>query len=145
MKLERSNLRLVLVDDDAKDCELLQTALAEKGFSHPLTYFNNGEAALNYFKGTRTIGATAPHIILLDINMPLINGVDALHSLRETSSFRDLPVIILTGIDAAAKRRELAHLGIFRFLRKQADSANVVAALDDFIGLYNHVNLPPAA
>jgi CheY-like chemotaxis protein len=70
--------------------------------------------------------------------MPLIDGVRALHRLREASSFRDLPVIILTGTDNPATRCELAHLGIFRFLKKQPNFANVISALDDFISFYNH-------
>ena len=137
MKLTRENLRIVLVDDDENDCELLRAALSEAGFTHPLKRLANGGIALEYFKYTKATGSLVPHIILLDINMPLIDGVHALHRLREVSSFRDLPVIILTGTDDPAKRRQLANLGIFRFLKKLTNCANVISALDDFIGLYN--------
>ena len=138
MKLNRKNLRILLVDDDENDVELLRGALTAAGFTHPLTHFRNGAITLEYFKYTKATGSLVPHIVLLDLNMPLIDGVRALHRLREASSFRDLPVIILTGTDDPAKRCELAHLGIFRFLKKQANCANVISALDDFIGLYNH-------
>jgi len=138
MKIARENLRILLVDDNENDSKLLKMVLVKAGFTRPLTHFNNGSLALEYFKYTKATDALAPHVILLDINMPLIDGVHALQSLREASSFRDLPVIIQTGSDDLAKRRELANLGIFRFLKKQPDCANVVSALDDFIGLYNH-------
>jgi CheY-like chemotaxis protein len=138
MKLSRNNLRIVLVDDDEYDSELLRIALVEAGFTHSLTHFRNGAIALEYFKYTKATGSLVPHVILLDINMPLIDGVRALHRLREASSFRDLPVIILTGVDNPEKRRELAELGIFRFLKKLPNSANVISALDDFIGFYNN-------
>jgi CheY-like chemotaxis protein len=138
MKLTRKNLRILLVDDDENDAELLRVRLVESGFTHSLTHFRNGAIALEYFKYTKATGSLVPHIILLDLNMPLIDGVRALHRLRETSSFRDLPVIILTGADDPAKRRELAELGIFRFLKKQSTCANVICALDDFIGFYNN-------
>ena len=144
VKLTRENLRIVLVDDDENDAALLKAALSKAGFTQPLTHLTNGALALEYFKYTKATGSAAPHIVLLDINMPLIGGVDALHRLREASSFRDLPVIILTGSDEPAKRRELAPLGIFRFLKKQPDGANVISALDDFMGLYNHQITPPA-
>jgi CheY-like chemotaxis protein len=127
----------LLVDDDENDVELLRAALTKAGFARSPTHFRNGAITLEYFKYTKATGSLVPHIILLDVNMPLIDGVRALHRLREASSFRDLPVIILTGIDAPAKRRELAHLGIFRFLKKQPDCANVISALDDFIRFYN--------
>jgi CheY-like chemotaxis protein len=144
MKLARENLRILLVDDDENDRELLRTALIAAGFTRPLTELGNGEIALEYFKYTKATGSLAPHLILLDINMPLIDGVHALHLVRETSAFRDLPVIILTASDDPAQRRELAHLGIFRFLKKLPTCAHVIAALDDFIDLYNHQPAPPA-
>ena len=112
-------------------------------FARPLFELGNGVIALEYFKYTKATGSLVPHIILLDINMPLIDGVHALHRLREVSSFRDLPVIILTGTDDPAKRRQLANLGIFRFLKKLPNCANVISALDDFIGFYNHETASP--
>jgi len=138
MELSRKNLRILLVDDDENDTELVRAALIEAGFTHPVTHFRNGGIALEYFKYTKATGSLGPHIVLLDINMPLIDGTRALHRLREASSFRDLPVIILSGNDDPAKRCEVAHLGIFRFLKKQPNCANVISALDDFIGFYNH-------
>ncbi|MCE0498453.1 MAG: response regulator [Methylacidiphilales bacterium] len=138
MNLTRENLRIVLVDDDKNDGELLRIALVKAGFTRPLTHFTNGGIALEYFKYIKATDSSPPHIILLDINMPLVDGVNLLHRLREASSFRDMPVIVLTGSDNVAKRHELAHLGIFRFLKKLSDGSNVISALNDFIGLYNH-------
>src|SRR5277367_1716387 len=135
--LSRKTLRIVVVDDDENDCELLRATLIETGFTHHITQFRNGAITLEYFKYTKATGSTVPHILLLDLKMPLIDGVRALHRLREESSFRDLPVIILTGTDNPATRCELAHLGIFRFLKKQPNFANVISALDDFISFYN--------
>jgi len=137
-KLTRENLRIALIDDDEDDCELLQLGLTDAGFAQPLIHFQDAKIALDYFKYMHVTGSPAPHIVLLDINMPLMDGVDALFLLREASAFRDLPVIILTASDDPAKRREVAHLGIFRFLKKHHNSALVISALDDFIGLYNH-------
>lgn len=138
MKLTRENLRILLVDDDENDVELLSRSLHDAGFTQSITHFTNGSIALQYFRYTKATGAAAPHIILLDLNMPLIDGVRALHLLREVSSFRELPVIILTGADDKAKRIEAAKLGIFRFLKKKDDRLNVIAALDDFIGFANN-------
>jgi CheY-like chemotaxis protein len=137
MILTRKGLRILLVDDNEVDAELLRDSLAMAGFTHPLTHFRNGAIALEYFKYTKATGSLVPHVVLLDLNMPLIDGQRALHRLREASPFRDLPVIILTGTDEPEKRRQLAELGIFRFLVKSADCANVVCALDDFIAFSN--------
>jgi len=144
MKLARNNLRILLVDDDQNDAELLRRALIEAGFTHSLTHFKNGAITLEYFKYKKATGSSVPHIVLLDLNMPLIDGVRALHRLREVSSFRDLPVIILSADVNPAKRCEVAELGIFRFLKKQIHSASVISALDDFIGFYNNEASPSA-
>ena len=128
VKLARENLRIVLVDDDENDTDLLGSALIKTGFKHPLTHFTNGGIALEYFKYTKATGSIAPHIILLDINMPLIDGVRALRRLREESSFRDLPVIIQSANEDPTKRREVAELGIFRFLKKLPNCVNVISA-----------------
>jgi CheY-like chemotaxis protein len=138
MKLARKDLRIVLVDDDENDYELLRVALSKAGFTHPLTYLRNGGIVAEYFKYTKATGSLAPHIMLLDINMPLIDGAHALELLRKSSSFSKLPVIILSGADDPAKRRKVARQGIFRFLKKESDNANVISALDDVIGFYNH-------
>ena len=137
MKLDRTNVRILLVDDDENDTELLRAALGHAGFTHPLTHFRNGSITLAYFKYTKATGSLVPHVILLDLNMPLIDGIRALQRLRKESSFRDLPVIIVTGADDPEKRCQAAHLGIFRFLKKQPNCANVISALDDFISFFN--------
>ena len=145
MNLTRKNLRLLLADDDDNDSELLRRALTQAGFTHPLTHFRNGAIALEYFKYAKATGSQVPHLILLDLNMPLIDGVGALHRLRKASPFRDVPVIILTGDDDVQKRHEVAQLGIFRYLTKEIHGTNVIAALDDFIEFYNRgeASVPP--
>jgi len=139
-KLTRESLRIALIDDDEDDCDLLQAGLTNAGFAQPLIHFEDAKTALDYFKYMQATGSSALHIVLLDMNMPFLDGTDALFLLREASAFRDLPVIILTASDDPAKRRAVAHMGIFRFLKKHYNSSLVISALDDFIGLYNHEN-----
>jgi len=138
IKLTRENIRILLVDDDANDRGFLRASLLAEGFLRPPTELGNGNIALEYFKYTKATGSVAPHVIIMDVNMPLIDGVHALQLLREASDFRDVPVIILTASTDPAQRRTLAHLGIFRFLKKLPNCAGVISALDDFIDLYNH-------
>jgi len=145
MKLTRENLRIVLIDDDENDRELLRGALIGAGFTHPLTEFENGQIALEYFKSIKATDSLGPQIVFLDLNMPVVDGVHTLRLLREASAFRDLPAIILTATNDPAQRRELAHLGIFRFLKKLPNCANVIPALDDFIDFSNYEPAPPTA
>ena len=139
MTLTRETLHILLVDDDDADCDLLINTLKRAGITYRVTHLRHGEIALQYFRYVKATGSVVPHVVLLDINMPLIGGVEALKRLREESSFRDLPVIMLSGADQPDNRRITTRLGIFRFVKKQPNSANVISALDDFIGFYNRV------
>jgi CheY-like chemotaxis protein len=138
MKLTRETLRVLLVDDDYLDRELLAGTLSEAGFTNFLTHLKNGWVALDYFRHTKAENSEVPHIILLDVNMPVVDGVAALESLRQNSSHRDLPVMMLSANPNPLTQHEIAQLGIFRFVEKQLDFSAVVAALDDFIDFYNH-------
>jgi len=144
MKLTRDNLRIALVDDDLNDRELLWNALLTVGFMQPMIHFDNVSSAFDYVQCLDATGGMKPHIILLDVNMPIIDGVHALRGLGRAPAFRQVSVIVLTGADAPETRREMAQLGIFRFLVKQFDNANVIAALDDYIALYNREVAPTA-
>lgn len=137
MKLARENLRIMLIEDNDTESELLQEVLLDAGFAYPLTKLQNGGVAIEFFTYAKAAGSPMPHIVLLDLNMPLIDGVHALRCLRGAASFSDLPVIVLTGFEDPAKKVELAQMGIFRFLEKVPNYANVITALDDFMRLAN--------
>ena len=133
---------ILLADDDEDDRMLTTDALHVSKLANDLKTVNDGEELMDYLfhRGKYAAPGQAPRpgLVLLDLNMPHIDGVRALQQLRATSLFHDVPVIILSGDDDPAKRREVAHLGIFRFLKKESNSANVVSALNDFLGFYNY-------
>lgn len=136
--LTRDNLRIALIEDNKDDRELLWETLLDAGFMQPLVHFDSVSAAFDYFQFLHANGSVEPHVVLLDVNMPIIDGVDALRCLNKAPAFRKTSTIVLTGADSPEIRREMAQIGIFKFLIKQHDNANVIAALDEFILLFNH-------
>ena len=92
---------ILLVEDDPNDALVVRRAAQKTLLGIPLMLVANGEEAIHYLKGE---GAYAdrraypfPDIVLLDLDMPLLNGFEVLRWMREQPRFKRLPVIVLTG------------------------------------------------
>ncbi|MFE3995423.1 response regulator [Streptomyces goshikiensis] len=83
---------VLLVEDDAADAMLIEEALSERG-SRNLFQVTDGVAALEHL---RTPGNTRPDLIVLDLNMPRMNGRDLLQILKNDEDLRTIPVVVLT-------------------------------------------------
>ncbi|MGW1893762.1 response regulator [Streptomyces sp. NPDC002004] len=83
---------VLLVEDDAADAMLIQEALITRG-SRKLTQVEDGIAALEYL---RAPGAARPDLIVLDLNMPRMNGRELLAVLKSDERLRSIPVVVLT-------------------------------------------------
>ncbi|AYV31803.1 response regulator [Streptomyces sp. CJ_13] len=103
---------VLLVDDDAADAMLIEEALSERG-SRNLIRVTDGVAALEHL---RTPGSTRPDLIVLDLNMPRMNGRDLLQILKNDETLRTIPVVVLTtssapeDISGAYHRRANAYV-----------------------------------
>ncbi len=90
---------ILLIEDSATDAELAMRAFKLAEFANPVTVVASGEQGLDYLFGTGTFaarGPTRPHLILLDLGLPNMTGVDFLHRLRSEGRTRDIPVVILS-------------------------------------------------
>ena len=88
----QNNLSVYLADDDADDRFLFEEALMEVKSNIKLTTVNNGEQLMNYLdKNT-----PPPHLIFLDLNMPLKNGVECLDEIKKDTRLKHIPVIIFS-------------------------------------------------
>lgn len=83
----------LLVEDDSVDAKIVERAFNELGVTNKLIRVSNGEEALQYLRDESN---EKPSVILLDLNMPRMNGLEFLRIIKEDSALKDLPVIILT-------------------------------------------------
>jgi CheY-like chemotaxis protein len=136
MKLTRETLRIVLVENDEDDLFFVRRALQQAGFTYPLVHLRNGRAAVNYLS---SLGdpPTWPHVILSDLKMPDMDGIDLLTWLRGQPRFNELPVIMLTSSDDPGDMRQSTQLNVYKFLTKEVHHDNVVSELDLFLHLQN--------
>ncbi len=138
---------ILLVDDDPNDVELTLRAFRASPLGNPIVVARDGLEALDYLRGT---GAYAgrdpshqPQVVLLDLNLPAIDGLEVLRRIRADERFRRLPVVILTSSNEDSDKLAGYGLGANSYVRKPVDFrqfSEVVTRL----GLYwMLVNEPP--
>jgi len=108
--MENSDKRLVVyADDDSDDLGFVSDALAP--FSNiELKTFTDGGAILTYLEKLQTLDSF-PCLVILDINMPVVNGKEVLFRIRERRHFQELPVILFTTSSFSADQEFARHYG----------------------------------
>lgn len=99
---------ILIADDDDDDCFLMQSALDEYGISNPTTFVKDGLALLNYL---RQNNQTTVGLILLDLNMPRMDGREVLKILKSETKFRKIPVVVMTTSQAREDIEDCYTLG----------------------------------
>jgi CheY-like chemotaxis protein len=93
----RDVVNILVVEDDEVDVESLKRIFAKKEIKNPVFYASNGIEALNIMRGENNQAKVPkPYIVLLDINMPMMNGIEMLNELRNDEQLKDSVVFILT-------------------------------------------------
>ena len=93
--IHHSAMRIFIADDDPDDRLLIRDALTESCDSLDLSFFENGSAMMSGLVSASALG-TLPQLILLDLNMPGMNGRDVITAVKADPSLRAIPVVVLT-------------------------------------------------
>lgn len=109
---------ILLVEDDKVDAMTVKRALREIHLSNNLVHVGNGEEALAYL---RDDSKSRPCIILLDLNMPRMNGIEFLNVDKRDVNLRKIPVIVLTTSKDERDRVESFNLGVAGYMVKPVD------------------------
>ena len=99
---------VVYADDDPDDIELVKEAFEQYAFNVKLEIFSDGLTALSYLHNLSVVDAM-PCLIILDINMPGINGKDCLKKIRQIDHFNEVPVVLFTA-SVSDRDKEFAKL-----------------------------------
>ena len=114
--------RILLVEDNRGDVLLVQESLKEHGITHELHVVTDGAAAIRFLAAAGAPGAAPlPDLLLLDLNLPRVDGPQVLHEVREHSLLAKMPVIVVTSSDAPSDRARVNALGISHYFQKPCD------------------------
>jgi len=120
-----ANHKILLVEDNPDDVELALHACRNNRFDADIVVARDGEEALEYLfctgRHAGRIGAEIPTVMVLDLNLPGIGGLDVLRSLRQNPRTRRIPVVILTSSDDQALVASGYELGVNSYIRKPAE------------------------
>ena len=95
--MSRKTVNVLLVEDDDIDVESIKRAFRKMKIANPMTVVSNGIEALEKLRGNREVAPLErPYIILLDLNMPRMNGIEFLKEIRKDEQLRDSIVFVLT-------------------------------------------------
>ena len=128
--MEDKLLHILLVDDDEVDVMNVQRAFKRNNIVNPLYIATNGLEALDMLRGNGVEPIPGPRrLILLDLNMPRMNGLEFLRAVREDPELRALTVVVLTTSDDERDRIEAYNLNVAGYILKPVTFTAFVEAM----------------
>ncbi len=139
-------VEILLVEDSPGDVRLTQEALGDAKIRNRLNVVNDGVEALAYLRQEGHYGdAPRPDLILLDLNMPRMDGREVLAAIKCQDNLKTIPVVVLTSSDADADILRSYELHASCYITKPVDLEQfitVVAGIEEF--WFSIVKLPPS-
>lgn len=141
------DIEILFVEDSADDAILTIRALSKSGFSNKLHHVVDGAAALDflYCRGIYTERSEKqyPKLILLDLKMPKVSGIQVLETVKSDPKLKSIPVVMLTSSNEGPDIEKCFELGANSYIVKPVDSDNFFNAIQK-IGLYWMILSRPA-
>jgi two-component system response regulator len=126
-------IQILLVEDNEDDYEATLRSFRRNRFVNPIKWCRNGQEALDYLSGKDEIAdapaAQKPDLILLDLNMPGIDGRHVLHIIKADATLRSIPVIVLTTSTDAKDIAECYSMGANSYIQKPVSLEGLTDAI----------------
>ena len=138
--------RILLAEDNPKDVELTLTALDEHHLANEVVVVNDGAEALDYLyrRGKYTMrSGNHPAVVLLDIKMPKVDGLEVLRTIKADDRLKTIPVVMLTSSREEKDLVESYKLGVNAYVVKPVDFQQFVEAVKTLGGFWAIINEPP--
>ena len=134
-----TNTPILLVEDDQVDVMTVKRALKEIHVTNPVVNRENGEEALKYLRDPKSV---KPCIILLDLNMPIMNGIEFLQVAKHEAQFKRIPVIVLTTSEEQQDKVNSFDLGVAGYMAKPVDYRQFVEVMRTIDAYWTISELP---
>jgi CheY-like chemotaxis protein len=138
--------RIVMVEDDPKDVELSLTALEDYNLANEVVVCGDGEEALDYLycRGRYSDRASEnPAVLLLDLKLPKVDGLEVLRQIKSDEKLRFIPVVVLTSSHEEKDMVASYRLGVNAYVVKPVDFHEFVNAIKELGIFWAVINQPP--
>jgi two-component system response regulator len=130
---------IIIVEDSNDDAELMMRALKSLNLKNPIVWLKDGEEALDYIFGEgkfhQNHPSEKPRLILLDLKLPKISGLEVLKKIKAEETTQNIPVVILTSSQENSDLKECYDLGANSYVVKPIDYKEFIKATEK-VGLY---------
>ena len=138
--------RILLVEDNANDAELTLTALAENNFANKVDLVRDGAEALDYLFCRDKFaqrGSNNPALVLLDLKLPKIDGLEVLEQIKSDEKLKTVPVVMLTSSREEQDLIQSYSLGVNAYVVKPVEFGEFMHALKELGLFWAVINQPP--
>ncbi|MBI3220094.1 MAG: response regulator [Bacteroidetes bacterium] len=144
--MKNSDVEILLIEDNHADAELTIRALNKKNLTNQIVRLENGAEALDYLFGEGSYHGKSnalPKIILLDLNMPKVGGLEVLKRIKSEEKTKKIPVVILTSSKEDPDIATCYALGANSFIVKPVEFDKFVKSVEDIGFYWLLLNEPP--
>ena len=137
MSLNCNVVQILLVEDNPNDAELAMHALKKNNLANSVDWVKDGEEALDYLfhRGVYSDKKGLPKVVMLDLRLPKVDGIDVLRAVRENPDTKELPIVVLTSSKEERDLVETYRLGVNSFVAKPVVFQEFVETVAN-LGLY---------
>jgi CheY-like chemotaxis protein len=139
--------RILLVEDSPNDAELTLEALGEHNLANEVEWVKDGQQALDYLKHEGAFAdriGNNPAVILLDLKLPKVDGLEVLRVIKSTDSLKLIPVVVLTSSREESDLTESYNLGVNAYVVKPVIFHEFMKAVAELGIFWALINEPPA-
>jgi two-component system response regulator len=138
----QSTCHILLLEDDSGDVRLVEIALTSMGDAVCLHPVANGEEGLNYLSQcSQNAGVPHPNLIIVDLNMPRMNGWEFMRELRRSQIAGNVPVVMFTTSESKRDVTQAYQWGVNCFITKPFDFDQFTMVLNACVGYYRMLGL----
>ena len=139
---------IVMVEDDEGHARLIERNIRRSGVNNEIVAFTDGTSAVDYLFGKDGTGSARkgqPLLVLLDLNLPDMTGIDILKRIKETAHLRPTPVVVLTTTDDSPEIKRCYELGCNVYITKPVNYESFANAIRQLGLFFSVIKVPEAA
>jgi CheY-like chemotaxis protein len=139
---------IIMIEDEEGHARLIERNIRRSGVNNEIVPFTNGTAAVNYLFGRDGTGVDHKGralLILLDLNLPDMTGIDILRQVKENRYLRTAPVVVLTTTDDSQEIKRCYELGCNVYITKPVNYDSFANAIRQLGLFFSVIQVPPAA